>query len=177
MFSTRVAEPPIGKSGEFEQPLNPTIVLKNIQSSFIYANSSDYRKCFSSTADKLSPFVFYPSSQGIAASPLKLTNWSIEDEEGYLKNIFAQLQVGGVCSISFSPSEVNAVSLGDSVLFTTSYSLKVPHTRGDAEREAEGTAHLVFKRSERNEWFITSMTDFAKDNKTSWSLIKARFAN
>lgn len=67
LFSTRPAEPPSGKSSDFEQPLNPTIVLKNIQSSFIYANASDNKRCFSSGNDNLPPYIFYPSSQGFAA--------------------------------------------------------------------------------------------------------------
>ncbi|MBL0331320.1 MAG: hypothetical protein IPP65_00470 [Chlorobi bacterium] len=175
LFSTRPAEPPSGKSSDFEQPLNPTIVLKNIQSSFIYANASDNKRCFSSGNDNLPPYIFYPSSQGFAASPGKFSNWGIEQEEAYLKNVFSQLQLNGVCSITFSPDEVNEISVGDSVLFTTSDQIKIPHTRSDAERESSGIAQFVFKRSARNEWMITSFRDFSQVDKTSWSLIKARF--
>jgi hypothetical protein len=125
----------------------------------------------------LPAFVFIPSTQGLSAAPTKFIEWGAAEEEGYIRNIFADLQQGGVCSVSFNPSDVTEAPIADSVQFNASYTVSFPHVRVGAEREAEGLLAFTMRLSRQNEWYISSWRDIAIENKVSWSLIKARFVD
>ncbi len=175
LFDTRDPENPINAGSTFEPPTTPSVVLHNLASSLNEANAADYRKCFGDTALGLTPFFFVASAQGISAAPNKFAQWGVDQEEQYIRNIFSELEQGGVCSVVFTPADVTDVPIADSVSFSASYSARFPHTRDGAEREAEGTMYLTFRMSKQNEWYISSWRDVAAQGKTSWSLIKARF--
>lgn len=175
LFSTRDPENPISAGSNFEQPTTPSVVLRNLENAISYASSSDYRRCFSDSTKGLTPFVFIPSAQGLAAAPTKLRNWGIDQEEQYIRNIFAELAPGSVSSVVFTPTDVLGAPIGDSIQYIGSYIVRFPHTRAGAEKEAEGTLEFTLKLSRQNEWYISSWRDIATENTTSWSLIKARF--
>lgn len=177
LFSTREPQNPINAGSAFEPPTSPTVVLRNMEAALEAANANDYRKCFSDTSKGLPSFVFIPSTQGTAAAPTKFANWGIVQEEEYIRNIFSELQQGGIATVTFMPSEITEVPIGDSVQFNASYRATFPHTRVGAEREAEGILHFTLRLSRQNEWYITSWQDIVKDNKPGWSLIKARFVD
>ncbi|HVZ41643.1 MAG TPA: hypothetical protein VHI13_20350 [Candidatus Kapabacteria bacterium] len=175
LFDTRQPENPINAGSTFEQPTTPSVVLRNLESALTSANAGDYRKCFSDTSLGLPPFIFYPSAQGLSAAPSKFVQWGIDQEETYIGNIFAELMKGSVCSVQFSPTDVTDVPIADSLQFSATYSVHFPHTRDNAERDADGTLVFTFRLSKQNEWYISAWRDVAIPNKTSWSLIKARF--
>lgn len=175
VFAPREPQTPVATGSTFEQPTSPSIVLRNLESSLLSANSSDYRRCFSDSARGLPPFQFIPSAQGLASAPAAFSGWNLDDEEQYLRNIFAELQPGQLASVSFSPADVTTPPIGDSVQFTATYSLRFPHTRPDVDQRAEGRLQFTFRQSTQSEWFITSWRDIVVENKTSWSIIKARF--
>lgn len=177
LFDTRSPENPINAGSNFETPTTPTVVLRNLESALNAANANDYRKCFSDTTKGLPAFIFIPSTQGLSAAPTKFTTWGVTEEENYIQNIFAELQQGGVSSVTFTPSDVTDVPIADSVQFDASYRVSFPHTRVGAERDAEGLLHFTFRLSRQNEWYIASWRDIAVENKVSWSLIKARFVD
>jgi len=177
LFATREPEQPTSVGSSFEPPTSPSIVLRNLENAVAFANANDYRKCFSDTSKGLPRFVFVPSSQGIATAPTKFDDWGVEQEEKYARNIFAELADGATPSLVFNPSEVTDVPIGDSIQFSATYILNVPHTRTGAEREAEGQLQFTFRLSRQNEWYITTWRDIAIPNKTSWSVIKARFVD
>jgi hypothetical protein len=175
VFATREPENPVNAGSGFEPALTPSLVLRNIESALNYRNAGDYRKCFSDTSRGLPAFSFQPSVQGLAAAPSKFVEWGIDEEEEYVRNVFAELRDGGVASVVFTPSEVTAVSIGDSVRFTADYVVRFPHTRVGAEEEAAGSLEMTFRRSRQNEWYITHWRDVSRSDQPSWSLIKARF--
>lgn len=175
MFATRDPENPINAGSGFERATTPSLVLRNLESALNYSNAGDYRKCFADTARGLRPYAFVPSVQGMAAAPSVFLDWSIDDEEEYLRNIFADLRDGSVASVVFTPSEVSGVQFGDSVRFTADYVVRFPHTRLGAEEEASGSMELTFRQSQQNEWYIASWRDISRGDRPSWSLIKARF--
>lgn len=177
LFDTRPPETPITAGSNFEPPTSPSIVLRNLESALISANAGDYRKCFSDTTQGLPSFVFTASSQGLASAPSTFANWKIDDEELYAQNIFAELQKGELASVTFTPSDVTGVPIADSVGFTASYIVRFPHTRTNVQQVAEGTLQFTFRQSRKNEWYISSWRDIVAENKTSWSVIKARFVN
>ncbi len=177
LFDTRPPETPITAGSNFEPPTTPSVVLRNLESALVSSNAGDYRKCFSDTSQGLPSFVFVASSQGLANAPSTFANWRVEDEELYAQNIFAELQKGELSSVSFTPSDVTGVPIADSVGFTAAYIVRFPHTRTNVEQIAEGTVQFIFRQSRKNEWYITSWRDIVAENKTSWSVIKARFVN
>ncbi len=175
LFATRQPELPTSSGSNYEPPTSPSIVLRNLESAVAFGNAIDYRKSFSDSSKGLPRFRFVPSSQGLSAAPLTFEGWDIDQEEKYIRNIFAEIPEGSVPSLEFNPSEVTDVPIGDSVQFSATYMLKVPHQRAGAEREAEGQLQFTFRRSPQNEWYISTWRDIAVVNKTSWSVIKARF--
>jgi hypothetical protein len=175
VFATREPENPVNAGSGFEPATTPTIVLRNLESALNYENASDYRKCFSDTSRGLPEFRFQSSVQGMAAAPSKFTAWGIDEEEEYVRNVFSEIRDGGVASVVFTPSEVTTIAIGDSVRFTADYLVRFPHTRTGAEEEASGTLEMTFRQSRQNEWYITHWRDISRNDKTSWSLIKARF--
>jgi hypothetical protein len=177
LFDTRTPENPVNAGSSFETPTTPSVVLRNLESALGSANASDYRKCFSDTSKGLPAFVFIPSTQGLSAAPTKFAQWGVAEEEGYIRNIFAELQQGGVCAVSFNPADVTDVPIADSVQFNAGYTVNFPHTRVGAERTAEGLLNFTMRLSRQNEWYISSWRDIAIENKSSWSLIKARFVD
>ena len=174
-FDTRVPENPVNSGSGNEPATTPTIVLRNLENALNYANASDYRKCFADTTRGMYGYSFHASSQGMSAAPSQFANWGIAQEEEYIRNVFAELRDGAAASVIFTPSDVTTPQIGDSVHFTADYLVRFPHTRVGAEVEAAGTIALTFRQSRQNEWFITDWRDVSRSDKTSWSLIKARF--
>ena len=87
----------------------------------------------------------------------------------------SELAQGSAPSLVLTPSEVTNVPIGDSVQYIGTYTVRFPHTREGAEREAQGTLEFTMKLSRQNEWYIVRWRDITLENMTSWSLIKARF--
>lgn len=175
LFSPREPENPSNAGSQFEPAITPSIVLRNMQSALSFANAADYRRCFADSSKGLPGFSFHPSVQGAAADPGAFLDWGADDEEEYLRNIFAELQPGTFASLSLDNPDVTEVPIGDSVQYTSRYTVRFPHTRAGAEREASGTLQFTLRRSEQNEWFITRWRDISDGTSNSWSLIKARF--
>jgi hypothetical protein len=177
LFDTRTPENPITAGSNFESPTTPTIVLRNLENALAASNAGDYRRCFSDTSQGLPSFSFIPSNQGISAAPATFNSWGIIQEEQYIRNVFAELQDGQHCSVSFNPSNITQPIVGDSVQFTATYVASFPHTRAGAERDVEGSLQFTLRKSQQNQWYIISWRDFDKDTKPSWSVVKARFAD
>ncbi len=175
LFDTREPENPISSGSNFEQPTTPSVVLRNLENAIGYASAADYRRCFSDSSKGLPTYTFIPSAQGLAAAPTKLRNWGIDQEEEYARNVFSELAQGSAPSLVLTPSEVTNVPIGDSVQYIGTYTVRFPHTREGAEREAQGTLEFTMKLSRQNEWYIVRWRDITLENMTSWSLIKARF--
>lgn len=177
IFDTRDPENPINAGSAFEPPTSPSIVLRNMQSALNFANALDYRKCFSDSSVGLQPFRFQASVEGLAVAPGRFATWTVNDEEAYIRNIFAELAEDATASVSFNPSDIADVPIGDSIRFTADYAVSFPHTRQGVEREASGRLLFTLKLSPRNEWYITYWQDIAVDGKPTWSLLKARFSD
>ncbi|MEO5931875.1 MAG: hypothetical protein ABIR47_18215 [Candidatus Kapaibacterium sp.] len=175
LFETRTPQNPVNAGSSFEPPTTPSVVLRNLESALNSANANDYRKCFSDTARGLPPFLFIPSAQGVAAAPTTFSTWGIAQEEQYILNVFSELQKGGVCSVTFNPSDVTEVPISDSVQYSAHYAVSFPHSRENAERSAQGLLQFTMRQTKQNEWYISTWRDIAQDTSTSWSLIKARF--
>lgn len=177
VFGTREPETPINAGSAFESPTTPSIVLRNMQSALNFGNALDYRKCFSDSSLGLPGFQFQPSVEGQSVAPGRFASWTINDEESYIRNIFAELAPGTAASVSFNPSDITDVPIGDSIRFTADYAVSFPHTRQGVEREASGRLLFTLRLSSRNEWYITYWQDIAVDGNPSWSLLKARFSD
>lgn len=177
VFDTREPESPINAGSSFEPATTPSIVLRNMQSALNFANALDYRKCFSDSTQGLPAFQFQPSVEGLSVAPGRFANWDVNDEEAYIRNIFAELASGSVASVSFNPADIVDVPIGDSIRFSADYSVNFPHTRQGVEREASGRLLFTLRLSDRNEWYITYWQDIAVDDKPTWSLLKARFSD
>ncbi|MGE3802663.1 MAG: hypothetical protein AB7H80_16735 [Candidatus Kapaibacterium sp.] len=177
LFATREPEPPVTAGSSFEQPTTPSTVLRNLQSAINFANSLDYRKCFGDSSLGVEPFRFQPSAEGLSVAPGRFVDWTISDEESYIRTIFSELLDGTAASLTLTPSEVTSTPIGDSVRYTADYTITFPHTREGVEREASGRLVFTMKLSTRNEWYITWWQDIAVNNQPTWSLLKARFSN
>ena len=177
LFEPREPEPPITGGSAFEPPTSPSIVLKNLQNALLFANALDYRKCFSDSSDGLTRFRFVPAPDGESVAPGRFSDWSIDEEEEYIRTIFSEMQEGAIASLTLTPPDVTTTPIGDSIRFTADYAVSFPHTRQGVEREAFGRLIFTMRLSDRNEWAITRWQDLSIDDRPTWSLIKARFSN
>ena len=176
LFGPRDPEPPIDEGSGFEVPTAPNILLDNLRRSITEANAIDYRRNFSDGTAGLPSFRFTPASDGASIDPGLFANWTVAEEEEYIRDLFSELVEGGIASLVLTPPDVSEAALGDSLLYAADYALNVPHTRSGVEREAFGRFVVTMKLSERNEWYITAWQDIALDDRSTWSVIKARFA-
>ena len=176
VFNPRDPEPPIGSDSDFEPATSPTIVLRNLQNSLRTSNTLDYRRCFSDGSGNLPPYSFIPAADGAAVAPGRFSDWSLADEEGYLRTLLSELIEGGVPTVILNPPEVTEAPIGDSIRFEAEYSVNFPHTRAGVEQEGFGRLVFTMKLSERNEWFISTWRDLPLDGRPTWSVIKARFS-
>lgn len=175
LFEPREPELPASAGSRFESPTSPTIVLRNLERSLLSANASDYRRCFSDSSKGLPLFRFNPSAQGLSMAPATFAEWGTDHEVRYISNAFAELETGELASVSFSPPDVTDPPFGDSVQFSTSYSLRLPHRRLGVDQLAQGRLQFTFRQSRQGEWYIATWRDIVVDNVTSWSVLKARF--
>ncbi len=176
VFSPREPEAPIGTGSDFEPATSPTILLRNFQNSLRTANTLDYRRCFSDGSGTLQDYLFTPAADGAAVAPGRFAEWSLADEEGYLRTLLSELLEGGVPTVILTPPDVTEAPIGDSIRFEAEYSVNFPHTRAGVEREGFGRLIFTMKLSERNEWYITTWRDLPLDGRATWSVIKARFS-
>jgi hypothetical protein len=174
-FATRPVEKPDAdkNSDIFEQPTSSEVVLSNLRYALIQKNVSNYMSCFIDTSlVQQFKFTFKPDE----TIPVeRFQNWSLQDEETYLRNIFSgaatvQLEYTDK-NISFTPISSSLDSVQTAPF---AYQLEITM---EEMRTYSGTARMKLVKNSNSLWSIYYWED-TRDNSDStgtWSDLKAKY--
>ena len=176
-FGTRSAEKPDAdkNSDIFEQPTTSEVVLSNLRYALIQKNVSNYMSCFIDTSlIQLFQFTFKPD-ENIPSE--RFQNWSLPDEENYLRNVFTST---GTIQLEYSDKNISITPISsslDSVQTTPfAYQLKVEK---DGIKTYSGMARMKLVKNSNSLWAIYYWEDTRDidNNSNTWSLLKATYRN
>jgi hypothetical protein len=175
-FSTRTVEKPDAdkNSDTFDQPTRSEVVLSNLQHAVNEKNVSNYMSCFIDTSLIPSFTYRFKPDESIPTEPFH--NWSLEDEENYLRNVFnkfSTVHLDYIDQISFTPIS-SAIDSVQTAPFT--YQLTV--TAGQSILLLySGVARMKLVKNSNSLWAIYYWEDTrdAENNTNTWSLLKADY--
>lgn len=172
LFTTRVAEDPNQNRSNFETPASASIVIKNFKNSLIDKNVQNYIACF---VDTLYSKKIYSFSASIEALSLyQMQGWGINQENGYLNAVINKLPKDFPISLTLTDTVYS--NLGDSLIYSASYSINVPFKTGDPfPLNYGGSLEFRMQRDERSLWVIYFWKDTKSQTLPSWSELKGSF--
>lgn len=168
-FQIRPVEPPDSATSDWISPTDHEILLDNLKRAVAQSNTQNYLRCF-----QVDSFEFFPVARLFNDNEPIWANWSVQDEQGYLENVLANLTVTGSNSLLLSQTDLQDVS-ADSLRYLGSYSLRVNHTDTSLTTLFSGQLQLLIKRNTFNEWEIHRWTDIETATDSSWSELKLRY--
>jgi len=170
-FTAREPELPTTTSNSQIPATTPDILFTNFKSSTESKILDNYLSCFADPSFINKKYVFIASAAAAVQFPV-LSNWGIESERQYFKNLKTISLAGNSVSLNFS-NQVNT-SFGDSSIYQLDYSFNVVTKDQSITGEYKGTAQFKIYLDKRNQWVIVSWEDIRKSNQKSWSDLKGR---
>lgn len=176
IFNTRdAAEPDEGRS-DYLTASEPGILIQNLMNSFSDKDVVNYKNSFvKGFSDKV--FSFLPSGTALLTYSNIWPTWDLDSEAEYFNNLNIaapdDLPVRLTLSLSL---ESFGIILGDSLKYTSEYSINVPQKNSDA-RNYQGNLEFSMTRDSRSVWVIYFWKDNAVGNNFSWSDLKGESVN
>jgi hypothetical protein len=173
IFDTRDAESPEQPRDNYETAYTPDILIDNLINSLRDKNTQNYLASFSDSNFSSKEFIFDPSAGSALQFPELLNDWNKNNEESYLINIFSRMNEGELIQLELTNEDSNP--FGDSLIYSASYFLNVPHN--DAENPVEFRGDLKFKliRDSRLIWTIHYWQDIKSSDYPTWSELKGLY--
>lgn len=172
LLQTRDAEPPTQPRSNYEQAVTPQILISNMMNSFKDKDAQNYINCLVDTSFSEKKFFFSPSSGALAQYPFLLTSWGVKDEEQYFKNLITK--VDDQTPITLSLTNELYSPLGDSIIYTATYSLNVPYNQSEP-KDYQGDLRFDMVRDGRSVWVIYYWQDSKSTLQPSWSELKGNY--
>jgi hypothetical protein len=172
LFETRDAEKPDQPRSNFEQAIEPEIVLSNLINSLQDLNVSNYLACFADSSYSGKTFTFSPSAGAASQYPELVSGWNKSSEEQYFNNLVTRIPDDAQITLTLTNDNFN--QLGDSAIYTASYTLNVPQNENSIPTNYAGEMRLSLVRDSRSLWSIYYWLDIKKDENASWSELKGR---
>ncbi len=171
-LTTRNAEEPeIGRSS-FVVATTPEQLFKNLTDSFREKIERNYESCFVDSSFLSKKFTFSPSSEATAKFNV-LSNWDIDSEKDYFRNLIANIPKEKAVIVTLS--EVEKTQQGDSALYSYDYTIFLPNISDQVELEYRGSSQFKINLDANNQWVITEWADISSNEFPSWSELKGRF--
>jgi len=172
LLQTRTAEEPTQPRSNYEQAVIPQILISNLINSLNDKDVQNYINCLvdSSFSDK--KFKFSPSSGAISQYPFLLNDWEVKDEDQYFKNLITKVDAQSPITLSLT-NELYS-QLGDSLVYTATYSLNVPNSESDP-KDYQGDLRFDMVRDSRSVWVIFYWQDTKSTALPSWSELKGKY--
>jgi len=166
IFDTRDPEPPSSSNSNFEPPVTPESVLRNLKAALAEANPDNYLRCFVDTT--INPYEFIPSGDLRA----NFSRWTLAEENRYFRSMGSRLD--GVPVLTDSVQNANFYA--DST-YTIRYSLYVPHRDLEAPRFVQGDMLLHLTTDPQGRWAIDRWEDLRNPAvpDSTWSYLKFWF--
>jgi len=170
---TRDAEKPTEPVTNLPQAFERETLINNFIVSHQTKSVFDYMNCFSDSILTGKTFTFTPSSEAASQFPA-LMDWNLQSEENYFRNIIASTEN---IPINLILSNSSFSQQGDSVIYTSSYSLTVPFSDQGIPQNYKGNLIFYMFRDQSLIWKIYYWQDFKSGDDLSWSELKGRNAN
>lgn len=168
-FQIRPVEPPDSATSDWISPTDHEILLDNLKRAISQSNTQNYLRCFEADS-----FRFFPVARLFNDNETIWTDWSVQDEQGYLENVLANLTVAGGNSLLLQQADLQDFT-ADSLRYLGTYSLRVNHADSLLTTLFSGQLQLLIKRNTFNEWEIHRWTDIETATDSSWSELKLRY--
>jgi len=176
IFNTRdAAEPDEGRS-EYLTASEPGILIQNLMSSFSDKDVVNYKNSFiTGFSDKV--FSFLPSGTALLTYSNIWPSWDLDSEVEYFNNLKNTVPADSSVKLTLSLSlESFGIILGDSLKYTSEYSINVPQ-KNSVARNYQGNLEFSMTRDSRSVWVIYFWKDNAVGNNFSWSDLKGESVN
>jgi hypothetical protein len=173
IFDVRDAEKPESPRDNYQLAATPDILISNFINSLKDKNVENYLSCFADSSFSEKDFNFSPSAGAGSQFPIFLQNWTKQDERQYFNRMKAVVNEELPVTLILNNNLIN--HLGDSAVFTASYSLTVPHNDNDIPVSFSGDMKLSISTDSRNVWVIYFWQDIKNSNSPSWSELKGLF--
>ena len=175
LFEPREPEPPGQSSLNFRPPLEPSIVVENLQNAVEQKNSANYGSCFSDPSSGGRSFSFTPSAEAAAQYGPILADWGYQQELSYFQNLIARSPSNAGAALFLT--QKSALVSADSVVYSFDYVFTFEHNDPGIARSARGNLQFVMAPDAANRWSIHRWADFKTGDEISWSMLKGRFSN
>lgn len=172
LFVTRDAEPPDQSRSNFRQAIEPEIVIENMVNAFTDKNVQNYLSCFVDSSFIQRKFVFSPSGEVLSQYPFLGTDWNLNDEQQYFNGIVSRISDELPVTLTFSDTSLSRI--GDSVFYSASYFLNVPHAESEPTNY-QGNLQFRMVNDSRAVWVIYYWQDNKSPDLPSWSELKGSF--
>jgi len=176
IFNTRdAAEPDEGRS-DYLTASEPGILIQNLMSSFSDKDVVNYKNSFiTGFSDKV--FSFLPSGTALLTYSNIWPSWDLDSEVEYFNNLKNTVPADSSVKLTLSLSlESFGIILGDSLKYTSEYSINVPQ-KNSVARNYQGNLEFSMTRDSRSVWVIYFWKDNAVGNNFSWSDLKGESVN
>jgi hypothetical protein len=174
IFDTRDAEEPSQPRSNFIPPVRPEDVIANLVNSMKDLNVENYTACFSDSSFADRPFRFLASSTALSQFPIMSQGWGRREEQEYFINMKNKVVGESLINLEFFRTNIGSTQ-GDSLIFSASYTLNVPHNEPDVPLRYEGELSFSMIRDSRSYWSIYYWRDTKSNDLPSWSELKGRF--
>lgn len=176
IFNTRdAAEPDEGRSDYFTAS-EPGILIQNLMNSFSDKDVVNYKNSFV-TGFSNKVFSFLPSGTALLTYSNIWPTWNLDSEVEYFNNLKITAPDDLPVTLTLSLSlESFGIILGDSLKYTSEYSINVPQKNSDA-RNYQGNLEFSMTRESGSVWAIYFWKDNAVGNNSSWSDLKGESVN
>ena len=172
LLETRNAEPPNQPRSTYEQAVTPQLLISNLVNSLKDKDAQNYINCLVDSSFTQKKFIFSPSSGALSQYPFLLDDWEVKDEDRYFRNLITR--VSNQTPITLSLTNEQYSPLGDSLIYTATYSINVPNDESEP-KDYQGDLRFNMVRDSRNVWVIYFWQDTKSTSLPSWSELKGRF--
>ncbi len=172
LVQTREAAPPNQPRSNYQQAFTPEILISNVVNSLKDKDVQNYINCLADSSFSEKRFNFSPSSGALAQYPFLVEGWNVKDEDQYFKNLITKVDPQSPITLSFTNEQYSP--LGDSLIFTATYSIVVPNNASEPE-EYQGDLRFDMVRDSRPVWVIFYWQDTKSTALPSWSELKGKF--
>ncbi|MBK7446470.1 MAG: hypothetical protein IPN57_11035 [Ignavibacteria bacterium] len=175
LFDSRSVEPPSEPRSTYLQPTSPDIVITNLNFAIAEKNLDNYLRCFTDSNFSQRRFRYFPDAISLSSYPVFQT-WSLTNERNYYSNLISFTNTNSSSNLFLSNTTFNSGI--DSAIVDSDYILIFDHNKQNVAKIAKGKLRFIMGVDSRSLWSVHGWYDFInQNNDTTWSVIKANFAN
>lgn len=175
LFGSRTVEPPSAPRSTYIQPTTPDLVLANLNFAITEKNLDNYMRCLSDPAFSNRIYRYFPDAISQVSYPVFL-NWNLANERNYYSNLISFTDESATSNLFLSNTVINTGI--DSAIVDSDYILVFNHNKQNVAKAVKGKLRFIMGIDSRSLWSVHNWYDFIdNDNDTTWSVLKANFAN